>query len=282
MKVLSRPIPRLVMVSLLAMSLAACSAKKTDEHATGHEPTSAEGHGAEGHATGSPVSKWTYDGDTGPAHWGQLGGDSAVCNSGQRQSPVDVKGAVKQQFAKISLNYNSVTATIQNTGKTVRVVPQNGGDLELDGAKYTLKYVEFHSPSEHAINGHQSTLESQFVHTDDKGHTVIIAVLYDIGVADPMLGSLWTYLPTDPGQPVVLADLLINAQDLLPGTEDFYVYSGSLTTPPCTEGVTWMVYSSPMSVSAEQADAFQRLIGPNARPLQAAHGRDFLHMSGTN
>ena len=150
----------------------------------------------------------------------------------------------------------------------------------LDGHAYDLKYIEFHSPSEHAVNGHRATLESQFVHEDTKGNKVIVAVLYDVGVADPMLASLWTYLPSDPGQPVPLPDLLINAQDLLPATDDFYAYSGSLTAPPCTEGVTWMVYSSPLSVSAEQADAFARLIGANARPLQDRHERDFMHISG--
>ncbi|MFT4075378.1 MAG: carbonic anhydrase family protein [Asticcacaulis sp.] len=276
MKSLSRA-SLVLMTSLLALSLAACSGKKAEEHT----PTSEQG-GEHGEAHGSqPVAKWTYDGDTGPMHWGQLGG-AELCGTGQRQSPVDIVGQPKMQLSHMLLNYNSVTATIQNTGKTIRVTPANGGELDLDGDKYPLKYVEFHSPSEHALNGHQSTLESQFVHVDAEGHTLIVAVLYDIGAADPMLGSLWTYLPTDPGQPMPLADLLINAQDLMPGTQDFYVYSGSLTTPPCTEAVTWMVYASPLTVSAEQADAFQRLIGPNARPLQARNARDFFRVVGTN
>jgi carbonic anhydrase len=230
---------------------------------------------------GPPITRWTYDGDTGPAHWGQLGGVSTVCGTGIRQSPVDIAGVIKSQTAKVKLNYNSVTAAIQNTGKAIRIVPANAGSIILDGHAYDLKYIEFHSPSEHAINGHRATMESQFVHADAKGNTVIVSVLYDVGVADPMLASLWTYLPSDPGQPVPLPDLLINAQDLLPSTDDFYAYSGSLTTPPCTEGVTWMVYSSPLSVSAEQADAFARLIGANARPLQDRHERDFMHISGS-
>ncbi len=229
---------------------------------------------------GPPITRWTYDGDTGPAHWGQLGGASAVCSTGIRQSPVDIAGVIKSQTAKVKLNYNSVTAAIQNTGKAIRIIPANPGGIELDGHAYSLKYIEFHSPSEHAINGHRATLESQFVHEDAKGNTVIVSVLYDVGVADPMLASLWTYLPSDPGQPVPLPDLLINAQDLLPSTDDFYAYSGSLTAPPCTEGITWMVYSSPLSVSAEQADAFARVIGANARPLQDRHERDFMHISG--
>ncbi len=255
--------------SLLALlTLAACSPKKTDK------PDAKA-------AFGTPVGKWTYDGPTGPDHWGALGGSAATCATGLRQSPVDISGAVKSQFGKVRLDYNSVSATIQNTGKTVRITPFDGGAITLDGVSYPLKYIEFHSPSEHAVNGHHATLESQFVHQDDKGHTVIVAVLYDIGVADPMLGSLWTYLPSDPGQPIPLNDLLINAQDLLPATEDYYVYSGSMTTPPCTEGVTWMIYSSPMSVSAEQADTFERLIGPNARPTQLQHDRDYIHLSAS-
>jgi carbonic anhydrase len=263
------PRPTLSILALTAglLAVAACSPKQADEH-----------HG-EG-PSGPVITKWTYEGATGPEHWAQLGGKASLCGTGARQSPLDISGVTKPQSSSVVLNYNSVQATIQNTGKTVRITPQNGGGLVLDGVNYPLKYIEFHSPSEHAIGGHRSTLESQFVHENAKGETVIVAVLYDVGVADPMLGSLWTYLPTDPGQPIPLADLLINAQDLLPATEDFYAYSGSLTTPPCTEGVTWMIYSSPLSISTEQADAFARLVGPNARPMQQRHDRDFLHVSG--
>ncbi len=246
--------------------VAACAPKKTEENPAAK--------------LGPPITRWTYDGDTGPTHWGQLGGTNVVCNTGTRQSPVDIAGIQKPQSAKIQLNYNSASASIQDTGKAIRIIPANAGALVLDGHAYTLKYIEFHSPSEHAVNGHRATMESQFVHEDAKGNIVVVAVLYDVGVADPMLASLWTYLPSDPGQPVPLPDLLINAQDLLPSTDDFYAYSGSLTTPPCTEGVTWMVYSSPLSVSAEQADAFARVIGANARPLQDRHERDFVHISG--
>jgi carbonic anhydrase len=257
---------RALLLFTAACGLAACAPKKAAD--------------APAAKLGPPIARWSYDGDTGPAHWGQLGGASTLCATGIRQSPVDIAGQIKSQTAKVKLNYNSVTAAIQNTGKAIRIVPANAGSIVLDGHAYDLKYIEFHSPSEHAINGHRATLESQFVHRDAKGNTVIVAVLYDVGVADPMLASLWTYLPSDPGQPLPLPDLLINAQDLLPSTDDFYAYSGSLTTPPCTEGVTWMVYSSPLSVSAEQADAFARAIGANARPLQDRHERDFMHISG--
>ena len=269
---------RIAAVSLLALSLVACSGKKADEHASDatEHGAAAPGHGSE---TGT-VQHWTYSGNEGPAHWAQMGGPNTVCGAGQRQSPVDISGNTRNMSSHMVMAYHASTTTIQNNGHTVVVTPKDGGGVEIDGNLFTLKQFHFHSPSEHAINGHATALEAHFVHQDAKGHYLVISVMSDIGAADPMLASLWTYLPSDPGQPVPLPDLLINAQDLMPGTEDFYVYSGSLTTPPCTEEVTWMVFSSPLTVSAEQADAFQRLIGPNARPLQPAHGRDFLHMSG--
>lgn len=262
------PVRSALLISLMALSIAACSAKKAPEKA----PAA---------FNGPPITHWTYDGNEGPDHWAQLGGPNTTCATGQRQSPIDVNGTTKPAASKVVLDYRSSPATIQNNGHSIIISPQNGGGIIVDGVHYALKEFHFHSPSEHAINGRKTALETQFVHEDDKGHYLIVSVLSDIGAADPMLGSLWTYLPFDAGQPVPLPDLLVNAQDLMPSTEDFYVYSGSLTTPPCTEAVTWMIYSSPLSVSAEQADAFERLIGPNARPLQPRHERDYIHLSGS-
>jgi carbonic anhydrase len=265
---MSAPVRSALLISLMALSFAGCSAKKP--HEAPHEATS-----------GPPITHWTYDGNEGPTHWAQLGGPNTACATGHRQSPIDISGVTKPSTAKVVLDYRSSPATIQNNGHTIVVTPQNGGGVIVDGVHYTLKQFHFHSPSEHAISGRKTALETHFVHQDDKGNYLVISVMSDIGAADPMLGSLWTYLPFDAGQPVPLPDLLVNAQDLMPSTEDFYVYSGSLTTPPCTEAVTWMIYSSPLSVSAEQADAFERLIGPNARPLQPRNERDYIHLSGS-
>jgi len=255
--------------------LSACSKKEAHGDAAHGDPHAAVGKGAH-----EAVAHWTYEGEEGPEHWAAMGGDNAVCASGKRQSPIDIAGRTPQRASKIQLAYHSSTATIQNNGHTVVVAPSDGGGIIVDGTVYNLKQFHFHSPSEHAINGQRTALESHFVHQSEAGDYLVVGVMSDIGAADPMLASLWTYLPTDPGQALPLSDILINAQDLMPGTEDFYVYAGSLTTPPCSEGVTWMVFSSPLSVSAEQADAFSRLVGPNSRPLQPRHDRDFLHVSG--
>ena len=262
----SRPAKSFVAIALIGLAVCGCSQKKA-EHSKS--------------AAAATLHHWTYGGDDGPDHWAQLGDDNVVCGNGERQSPVDIAGTTKVTTSHVVLDYRSSAATIQNNGHMVVVTPDSGGAIVVDGTRYTLKSFQFHSPSEHAINGRKTAMETQFIHQSDKGDTLIIAVLSDVGTADPMLGSLWTYLPFDAGKPIPLPDLLVNAQDLMPATEDFYVYSGSLTTPPCTEAVTWMVYSSPLSLSPEQADAIARISGPNARPLQQRHDRYFLHVSGS-
>lgn len=262
----TRPSLPVLCLALAALVVSGCSpkAKEHDDKDAHHAAT---------------LHHWGYAGAEGPEHWGELGGDNATCVTGQRQSPVDINGNVPLRQAKIEFDYHPSAATIQNTGHTIQIAPADAGGIVVDGVRYQLKQFHFHSPSEHAVNGHRAVLETHFVHQNAKGDYLVIAVLSDIGAADPMLASLWTYLPTDAGKPVPLSDLLINPQDLMPATEDFYVYSGSLTTPPCTEGVTWMVYSSPLSVSTEQADAFVQLLGSNSRPLQERHDRNYLHVS---
>lgn len=258
----------LPLIPLLCLGLMSC--EKKDDHAK------ADQHAA---VSGPKITHWSYEGDTGPEHWAQLGGDNRICSTGLRQSPVNITGGKKPLRAPIVLDYQASPSTIQNTGLAVVITPQGGGAIINDGVRYTLKHYTFHSPSEHAIDGRKAALEVQFVHQNDAGETLIVSVLSDVGVADPVLASLWTYLPQDPGKPLPLSDVLVNAQDLMPASLDFYAYAGSLTTPPCAEGVTWMVFTSTLSVSPEQADALQRLIGANARPLQAQNRRDYIHLS---
>lgn len=148
--------------------------------------------------------------------------------------------------------------------------------MTADGVRYDLKDIHFHSPSEHTINGRRAALETHFVHQSAKGDYLYVAVLSQVGVADPMLAPVWTYLPTDQTAAAAIPDLLINARDLMLTSEEFFVYSGSLTVPPCTEGVTWMVFSAPLSVSPEQVSAYENLLGATARPIQPRKDRDVL------
>lgn len=262
--------PALMATAVCLLALTACS-----------KPDAPKATEAQGTAPAGPrLDDWSYSGDNGPEHWARLGGDSVTCGQGKRQSPIDLTGFPPAKVADLTLDYLSSTATIQNTGRFIQVSPSNGGALVMDKTSYKLKSFHFRTPSEHIINGHRAALETQFVHENDKGQTLIVSVMSDIGVADPMLAPIWTFLPTDPGAPVAIPDVLLNARDLMPATEEFYAYSGSLTAPPCTEEVTWLVAASPLSISPEQIDTYQRLIGANARPAQARNGRDLLHIIG--
>jgi len=264
--------------ALIGAGLSACGGKPgSGEHGDTHEATQGGDHGAD---KAADTTHWSYDGDDGPAHWGDLGGDNTTCKTGHRQSPINLTGVAAPKAINLTLDYTSSTAKIQNLGYAIQVSPTSGGGVVMDGVRYKLTAFHFHTPSEHTLDGHRAAVETQFVHKNDKGDVLIISVLSDIGVADPMLAPIWTYLPTDPGPASLIPDLLVNARDLMPATEEFYAYSGSLTTPPCTENVTWLVYASPLSISAEQVDAYQRLTGPNARPVQPTQGRDVLHIIG--
>ena len=177
-----------------AIALSGCSSKDKG-HGDGHGEAA---HGGEhGEVVPATLHHWSYEGKEGPDHWAELGGENAVCKSGHRQSPIDIAGITKQRSAKVIFNYQPSAATIQNNGHTIQIALTDAGGITVDGVPYKLKQFHFHSPSEHAINGHRAVLETHFVHQNDKGDLLVIGVLSDIGAADPMLGSLWTYLPTD-------------------------------------------------------------------------------------
>jgi carbonic anhydrase len=268
---------------MAAVSLNACAKKPAEgEHAEAADAHGEAPHGGDGHGaapSGPQLTHWGYVGEEGPAHWAQLGGEAATCATGVRQSPIDLSGSKHAEAEKITLDYTPSAVTIQNNGHTVVVTPSQGGGVVVDGVVYKLKQFHFHTPSEHAINGHHAAFETHFVHQNAKGDYLVLGVMEEVGAADPMLAPLWAYLPSDPGSALNVPDLLINPRDLMPSTESFYAYAGSLTTPPCTEGVTWMVFTSPLTISADQVSAFERLIGLSARPVQKPNARTILSVN---
>lgn len=272
--------------ALMSAGLSGCGKKAEhgDEHAAeaeGHgDAHGGDAHGGSDHGAAGDVTQWSYEGDNGPGHWGDLGTENKLCKSGKRQSPVNLNGVAAPKTINLTLDYTSSAAKVQNLGYMIQVSPTDGGGIVMDKTRYALQTIQFRTPSEHTIDGHRAAMETQFVHKSEDGQTLIVSVLSDVGVADPMLAPIWTWLPTDPGPAALIPDLLVNARDLMPATEEFYAYAGSITTPPCTESVTWLVYASPLSVSPEQVDAYQRLTGPNARPIQQPQDRDILHIVG--
>ncbi len=215
---------------------------------------------------------WTYEGDEGPAHWGQMEG-FGLCGSGKNQSPVDVRDAVAAKLSPLSFKYDSQAADVFNNGHTVQVTYAPGSKLSLDSHDYELKQFHFHAPSENLLNGKQFPLEVHFVHADAAGNLSVVGVFVEAGPANVALTKLAKDLPVHAGDKHGL-DVKVAAAELMPTSRDYYRFSGSLTTPPCSEGVNWLVLKQPVTASEQQIKQFHAAMGDdNARPVQPLNAR---------
>ncbi len=210
---------------------------------------------------------WSYDGADGPSHWGGL------CTSGKNQSPVDVHDAVSAKLARLSFKYESLAQDVLNNGHTVQVTYAPGSTLLVDSHRYQLKQFHFHAPSEDLLDGKRFPLEAHFVHADEDGNLAVVAVFVEQGVANAALEKLGKDLPLRAGDKHDL-DVKIAAAELMPKTRDYYRFSGSLTTPPCSEGVNWLVLKHPITASEKQIEQLHAAMGhDNARPVQPLNAR---------
>jgi carbonic anhydrase len=217
---------------------------------------------------------WGYYGETGPAHWGELSPAYADCRDGQAQSPINLGPSQPAGLAPLRLRYRASPVELVNNGHTVQVNVGAGSLLTLDGKDFELKQLHFHTPSEHTLLGRSLPLEIHLVHQAGDGELAVIGVLAQAGFRPhPLLRQLWKHLPARAGDHSQAGGLRINPAGLLPPTHHYVTYSGSLTTPPCSEGVRWVVMQSPLRITRQQAERFSRLIGDNARPVQPGNGR---------
>ena len=224
---------------------------------------------------------WSYDGDSGPAHWAELSPDYAVCGNGKNQSPVDIEmksNVVDAKLPGIKINYNMLTPQqIINTGHTIEVEMRSGGVIELDGKTFTLRQFHFHSPSETLINGESFPMEIQFVHASDDGELAVISMLLSPGAPHPTVHKLWQSLPPEAGLAAELPSWVLKDLEIEKTEKDYFRYNGSLTTPPCTEGVRWIVLRTPVTVSKPQVDALQAVLEhANNRPVQPLNARQVM------
>jgi carbonic anhydrase len=222
---------------------------------------------AAGHA-----AHWDYQGEGGPQAWAQLKPDFATCSSGKRQSPIDIRDGIKVQLDAVQFDYRASAFRVIDTGHTVQVNVGTGNFIEVSGRRYELLQFHFHRPSEERINGRVFDMVVHLVHKDIDGRLAVLAVLLDRGSAQPLVQAVWNNLPLEQGEEVA-ARLPVDLNELLPSDRSYYTYMGSLTTPPCSEGVLWLVMKNPVPVSAEQIAIFARLYPMNARPIQSASGR---------
>jgi carbonic anhydrase len=217
---------------------------------------------------------WSYKGDTDASHWGKLDSSFAACSIGHLQSPIDIRDAKPADLPALKIDYSAVPLNIIDNGHSIQVNYAPGSTLTVGDHVYTLKQFHFHHPAEEQINGKKYDLVAHLVHADAEGHLAVIAILFKKGAANPLLDTVWKNVPSEKEKAHEVTGTSVNVKDLLPGNLGYYTFAGSLTAPPCSEGVTWFVLKNPASVSEEELATFTKYYPMNARPLQPVNGRE--------
>jgi len=226
--------------------------------------------------TPQPLPHWTYEGAEGPTNWGNLDSRFAVCATGRAQSPINLSKAQMVPLTDIKFDYKASKLNIFNNGHTIQVNYDAGSSITYNEIPYNLVQFHFHHPSEHSIDGQTFALELHLVHSSASGDLAVVAVMIRQGDKDnPDYAGIFNNLPSTQGTPTPTT-LTIDASRLLPASKVYDTYTGSLTTPPCSEGVRWLVLTTPIELSQKQIDAFSHLFEDNARPVQPINNRDLL------
>lgn len=229
------------------------------------------GHGG---AKSGPKAHWSYEGPEGPSHWGDLSPAYETCKTGQNQSPINITEVIPYELDDLKVNYRPSKLEVVNNGHTIQVNVEGGNFLEIGGKRYDLLQYHFHSPSENALEGRLYDLEMHLVHKSEEGRLAVIGVFFRIGAENEQIQTIWSNMPTKPGKRT--SDRRIDPNELLSQMTPYYHWMGSLTTPPCSEGVHWFVLREPLSISKGQRETFLKTIGANNRPLQPIHQRQIL------
>jgi len=217
---------------------------------------------------------WDYRGDHGMAHWAKLDNAFEACGMGHRQSPIDIRQATPAPLPALEFGYATVSPAIVNNGHTIQVTVPAGQFLTVGDKRYELLQFHFHTPSEERVKGKASAMVAHLVHRDAEGHLGVVAVLLEPGSRGSAFDTVLENLPRKAGQTLTVADLSLDLQSLLPKDRAYYDFEGSLTTPPCSEGVHWMVLREPVKVKPQSIHAFRSLYAFNARNVQPLWGRE--------
>ena len=214
-----------------------------------------------------PHTNWGYEAGNGPEHWASLDPEFSLCAVGSEQSPIDLKNWVNADVPPVEFSYGPTGVTVENTGHTIQVNPQPGHGIGIGTIHYELQQFHFHHGSEHLVDGRRFPLELHLVHRSESGAIAVIGVLFGPGSSHHALEPVWAQLDVQPGDPRVVADAF-DLRTLIPARHTTWRYRGSLTTPPCSEGVDWVILSIPLSMSAEQLARFADMFPNNYRPVQ--------------
>lgn len=258
-------IPRAIFITFVAalavVALSACQADQVDDAVADAEMDAQHEEG-----DGDHELHWSYEGDTGPAVWGSLDPSFAACDDGVRQSPVDIVGATAGGESELEIRWQPGDAEVVDNGHTIVVNVAEGSAISLEGREFALLQFHFHLPSEHIVEGSAAPMDAHFVHAAAEGDLAVIGVFMEAGEADPAIQSIWEAIPASGESAGALA--AFDPSALLPEGGSHYRYPGSLTTPPCSEIVSWVVMTEAIAVSQDQVDAFAALYPMNARPVQ--------------
>lgn len=223
-------------------------------------------------------SDWGYGKDNGPGKWGKLSEDYKICSSGELQSPINLKWTKPQaNTRKIEFDYKDVPLQVADNGQSIVVKFPPGSKGYFGGKQFELVNMHFHTSSEHTLSGNQLPMEAHLVHKNELGQISVVGIFLIEGRFNPFIEKIWNHIPADKHQDRLVPNLLINAKDLLPSKMTYYFYVGSLTTPPCTEGVRWHVLNTPVELSRDQIIAFRKIYSNNARPVQPLKARNVIN-----
>lgn len=248
-----------IFLIIASFSLGACAASVEETHPTG------------------PVH-WTYEGEEGPEHWGEIDPAYAVCGTGTSQSPIDISTPNEQDLANITFHYQPSEVNILNNGHTVQVNYDARSYIELNGVRYDVAQFHYHAPSEHTLNGEVFPAELHIVHQSTDATLAVIGILLKEGAENQAYQPFINNLPAEKTD-AKDAGVKIHAMDLLPNVQTTFRYSGSLTTPPCTESVNWLVMTTPVELSSAQLSTLDALFEDNNRPVQELNDRPLFEDS---
>lgn len=223
------------------------------------------------YSVGSSAADWGYEGTHGPAHWG---GVSETCAKGVNQSPVDIEETVAADLSALDVRYQGQVTALVNNGHTLQAIVSGDNQLKVDGKTFTLKQFHFHTPSENLIRSRQFPLEAHFVNADEQGNLAVVAVMFNMGSENASLSQLTQSLPQKGETSSLAYPFAVNT--LLPEVTHYYRFNGSLTTPPCSEGVRWFVMKQPQALSEQQQAVLAGMMGKNNRPVQPRNARIFV------
>ena len=269
--------------SALAALLAAGFVLSIEGAAGGQQPTPASTSKAAVPAPKTP--HWSYGAEHGPAQWGELCPEFSACGDGRSQSPIDITGAASAKLPALATSYQPAElrivhhehqADVVNNGHTVQVNYPGGSTLSVDGQTFDLLQYHFHSPSEHTVEGTRFPMEMHLVHKSADGKLAVVGAFIAEGEANAAFEPVWANLPKEKGTEVHHEHVQVDVDALLPLDRTTYRYDGSLTTPPCSEGVKWIVLATPIALSPQQIAAFRAIVKDNNRPTQPLNGRKIV------